>query len=422
MVSMVEVTNFEEAHAALRRFYGKHATGPYTLDRMFELLAAVGNPQDKLRAIHVAGTSGKTSTAYFIASLLRETGAKVGLTVSPHVDEANERVQINLQPLPEAEFCSALSEFLNLVEASDILPSYFEAMVAFAYWEFARQEVDYAVVEVGLGGLLDGTNTITRADKVCVITDIGLDHTELLGDTVEKIAAQKAGIIQLENDVFMHEQAPGIMAVVQGVCDQKTARLHIAETNSSAETYGLPQFQIRNFALASTVVSFVNAREGNPPLDPKQVKDAARVYIPARMEVLRMEDKTLIIDGAHNAQKLETLFSSIRAKFADQPIAVLAGFVEGDRTRLAGALDVITDYANHLIVTSFYSEKDFPRQSVALEDIVSYCQQRNWQSVEPIESPADALAALRNRPEPLLVVCGSFYLLNHIRPLLQEGK
>src|SRR5882757_11046566 len=106
---MREITNFAEAQQALRAYYGKHAEGPYTLDRMRELMAYLGNPQDKLRILHVAGTSGKTSTAYFIASLLKESGAMVGLTVSPHVDEVNERLQVDLLPLPEADFCQALS-------------------------------------------------------------------------------------------------------------------------------------------------------------------------------------------------------------------------------------------------------------------------------------------------------------------------
>jgi len=417
---MRNITNFTEAHQALRKYYGKHAEGPYTLDRMYQLMAAVGNPQDRLQVIHVAGTSGKTSTAYFIAALLRESRVKVGLTVSPHVDEVNERVQIDMKPLPETNFCAALSEFLELVDQSGILPSYFECMVAFAYWEFARQQVDYAVVEVGLGGLLDGTNVVQRADKVCVITDIGLDHTELLGDTIEKIATQKAGIIQLKNDVFLQQQPPVVMSVVQETCNRQSARLHVID-KPSTETYGLPQFQVRNLALARGVVSFVMGRAGKQPLTDAQIATAANVYIPARMEVVRKDGRTMIIDGAHNAQKLETLFTSIRAQFADQAIAVLAGFAEGDRTRLAGALDTVIEYAEHMIVTSFYSEKDYPRSSVPPEDVVTYCRDKGWGEVEAVPEPAKALERLMQRPEPLLVVCGSFYLLNHIRPLVLVG-
>ncbi|HET6924268.1 MAG TPA: Mur ligase family protein, partial [Candidatus Saccharimonadales bacterium] len=315
---MTEVTTFAEAHAALRKYYQVPLNGPYTLDRMYRLLAAVGNPQDTLRAIHIAGTSGKTSTAYYAAALLQQTGAKVGLTVSPHVDEVNERVQLNLTPLPEAQFCAELTEFLALVEASDITPSYFECMIAFAYWEFARQQVDYAVVEVGLGGLLDGTNTIQRDDKVCVIADIGFDHTEVLGDTLEAIAAQKAGIIQPHNAVFVHPQDEAVMAVFQEACHAKVAELTVVPDTLPFDSLYLPSFQRRNLSLALAAVKYVLQRDGRNPLDDGQIETAARTHIPARMETVKSGGRTFILDGAHNAQKLATLFDDVERRFPGQ--------------------------------------------------------------------------------------------------------
>jgi dihydrofolate synthase/folylpolyglutamate synthase len=408
--------NFDDVHAALRRFYGKHADGPYTLDRMRELMEAVGDPQEKVRVVHIAGTSGKTSTAYFVSALLQQTGAKVGLTVSPHVDEVNERVQINGQPLSEKEFCKAFSEFLKLIEDSGITPSYFECMVAFAYWEFARQKVDYAVVEVGLGGLLDGTNVVSRADKLCIITDIGLDHTELLGDTVEKIAAQKAGIIQSGNDVFMHKQAPEIMEVVKATCKSMKAGLNIAHGATLPKSIDLPSFQQRNFILAKDAVEWLLQKK----LTDKQLKSASQVYIPARMEIVEHDRHKVIIDGAHNAQKLATLFDSIHEKFPGEPIAVLAGFTEGDPFRLQQALEVVTKHASSMIVTSFYSEKDYPKHSVPVEQVVIQAHKLGFENVEAIQRPEDALHALLSRPEHVVVVTGSFYLLNHVRPELVE--
>src|SRR5690606_38872097 len=121
--------------------------------------------------------------------LLAAAGQKVGMTVSPHVYEVNERVQINTKPLAETQFCRELSRFLNIIQSSGVRPTYFELLVAFAYWEFAEQGVDYAVIEVGLGGLLDGTNVVARDDKVCIITDIGFDHTSVLGKTLSAITA-----------------------------------------------------------------------------------------------------------------------------------------------------------------------------------------------------------------------------------------
>ena len=145
MKTVQTITSFAAANQYLRRFHDQSKT-KYNLDNMRRLMAYLGDPQDKLRVVHVAGTSGKTSTSYYAAALLAAAGQKTGLTVSPHVDQMNERIQINGQPLGETIFCEALSEFLELVEKSSVRPSWFEALMAFAYWYFALSKVDYAVV------------------------------------------------------------------------------------------------------------------------------------------------------------------------------------------------------------------------------------------------------------------------------------
>jgi dihydrofolate synthase/folylpolyglutamate synthase len=370
--------------------------------------------------VHIAGTSGKTSTAYFTASLLAAAGHKVGLTVSPHVDQLNERAQINCIPLEETQFCAEIDIFLKLVKRSGILPSYFEFMVAFAYWEFARQKVDYAVVEVGLGGLLDATNVVERDDKVCVITDIGLDHTELLGNTVQEIAAQKAGIIQKRNHVFMYRQTDEITEVVAQQAQQKQASLHLVPDGSaSAPASDLPAFQRRNLWLAAYIDFYILGRDYQTELTEAQITTAAQVYIPARMEIVKHAGKTLVIDGAHNAQKISTLLAAIREKYLDQEIAALVGFVEGDPKRLRGALEALTRDCRGLIATSFYEEKDYPKHSVPTARVKKLCHELGYDDVQTIEDAKQALNLLLGRSEPILLVVGSFYLLNHIRPLLR---
>lgn len=146
------IENFAEARKVLSAFVPTGKPAPYTLNRMFRLMKLLGDPQENYHVIHVAGTSGKTSTSYYLAALLAKSDKKVGLTVSPHVDEVNERLQINLKPLSEKDYTKALSEFLEIIHKARINPTYFELLIAFAFWEFARQKVDYAVVEVGLGG------------------------------------------------------------------------------------------------------------------------------------------------------------------------------------------------------------------------------------------------------------------------------
>src|ERR1035437_5231417 len=329
------IRTFADAHRVLHSFYNIPGTNTYTLDRMQALMEYLGNPQDKLCSVHVAGTSGNTSTSYYVSGLLSATGASVGLTVSPHVDEVNERVQINGIPLPEVVFCKDLNDFIDVVHDSGTTPSYFELLTAFAYWEFARQGLDYAVMEVGLGGLLDATNVVSRKDKVCVITDLGLDHVDILGKTLPEITKQKAGIITEGNHVFIHKQDLEVMHVIEEVCSQNSAVLHTysSDKDDFLAELRLPLFQQRNMHLAIQVAAYVLDRDKQSKLTREQIRGVASIQVPARMEIFKLVGKTLIIDGSHNSQKLRALTNSISSEFHNQSIYALVAFVSGDDQR-----------------------------------------------------------------------------------------
>lgn len=418
----MEINNFQDAHKVLKSFIPiSQERGAYTLDRMQRLMQGLGNPQNSYKVIHVAGTSGKTSTCYYIASLLKETGSKVGLTVSPHVDEINERVQINLQPIPEARFCRQLQKFIKLAEATDTNPTYFELLVAFAYWQFAQDRVDYAVIEVGLGGLLDATNVVNRGDKVCIITDIGLDHTEVLGKTLPEIASQKAGIIRPHNSVFMYEQYQEVLDVVREVCQAQSAKLHEIWPLKSAELpKRLPLFQRRNWYLAFCVYKYVAERDDLPKLSEQQLANSTAIKIPARMETILTKNKTLIMDGAHNAQKLQTLFKSIKAQYPKQEIVALISLKHTKGMRTQTSLDVIVKYISWLGITAFSGEQDTPYKSVDTAKIAERCHMMGFDRWEIIDDPEQAFRQLLKRSEPILLITGSFYLLNHIRPIIKR--
>jgi dihydrofolate synthase/folylpolyglutamate synthase len=419
---MRAITNFAEVHAVLAPYVQQtpNIKTAYDLTNITELLRFLGNPQDTFRTVHVAGTSGKTSTCYYIAAALKVAGFKVGLTVSPHIDEVNERVQINMVALPEAEFAREFTTFLELVEQSSVEPTYFELLVAFAFWEFAKQRVDYAVIEVGLGGLLDGTNTITRSDKLCVITDIGLDHTEVLGDTIPEITVQKAGIIRAGNDVFMYEQGPEVMDVITKVCNEKNARLHIASLLPEITDMALPLFQQRNLGLAVQAVNFILERDNRPTFTVEQIKQVAQTLVLGRMETHKVAGKTLIIDGAHNAQKMAALVDSVRAAYTGQPVAALVAFVDGPEDRWQGGLAALLPIVNKLIITSFEVEQDMPKHSVNPSKLQNFCKSQHGLEPHILPKPSDAFRELLQSSEPLLLVAGSFYLLNSIRPLIVE--
>jgi dihydrofolate synthase / folylpolyglutamate synthase len=419
----MEIRNFADAYTALAKSVPplRSFREAYTLEKMQKLMEVLGNPQDQLKIIHVAGTSGKTSTCYFLAAFLKQTGKKVGLTVSPHIDEINERVQINLKPLGEKKFCALLEEFLKKVEATNLKPTYFEILIAFAYWVFAKEKVDYAVIEVGLGGLLDGTNVINNPKKVCVITDIGLDHTDMLGRNIEDIAAQKAGIIRPHNTVLMYEQDNNIMEVVREVADSQQAELHeIIPMKGSELPRNLPLFQRRNWYLAEQVYEYLRDNRGLPALDEKGFERTTQTYIPARMEIVKIGDKTLIMDGAHNAQKMEALRLSVQKLFPNTPVATLLSLVQSKNFKVRTSVKEITKMSSAIIVTSFKTTQDLRKISVEPRKVSEHCRELGFNEVLIEPNPKEALELLLARPEKVLLITGSFYLLNHIRPHIQE--
>jgi len=179
------LTSIKDAEQLLLTYSPEKQAGEtYTLGRMRLFMERLGNPQNDIPAVHIAGTSGKTSTAYYVRAMLEAHGKKTGLTTSPHITSVAERVQIGGKPLDDATFLSYLNEFLALIARwPDIRPTYFELLTAFAYWVFKQESVDYMVIEVGLGGLLDATNVIDT-EKVCVITPIA--SLRRLGWTIPK--------------------------------------------------------------------------------------------------------------------------------------------------------------------------------------------------------------------------------------------
>ncbi|MET0779541.1 MAG: Mur ligase family protein [Candidatus Saccharimonadales bacterium] len=419
---MKQIPSLAAAPGALEAYWPNRSTvHRMSLDYMRDLLDYLGNPQNQLRVIHVAGTSGKTSTAYYAAALLTASGKKVGLTVSPHVDFLNERVQIDMVPLPEKAFVQALNEFMARVEEGGFTPTYFELLCAFAFWEFARQKVDYAVIEVGVGGLLDNTNLVSRTDKVCILTDIGFDHMSVLGYTLPEIAAQKAGIIQLHNAVFCWRQGREVMEMFVAAARQRQADLHVLDKSQLGAEYGfLPLFQRRNFELARHAAQFTLKRDGDQLPPDEAVLLAAHTLVPARMEIRHIQGKTVIIDGSHNPQKLQALAESIQAQFPGQKVAVLVGFAKSraPENRIEAGTHELLQLAAHLIITSFVINRNDPHYSIDPQSMAKACDAEGYTAYEIIEEPVAAFQALIKRPEPIVVVAGSFYLLNTIRPLL----
>lgn len=388
-----------------------------TLDRIGPLMSMLGNPHHRLRTIHVAGTSGKTSTCYYIAALLESTGKRVGLTVSPHVDSISERIQINTTPISETDFCSYLSEFLPLVEQSPVAPSYFELLYAFAIWVLDRERVDYLVVETGVGGLFDATNIAQNADKVCVITDIGYDHQSILGHTLSEIASQKAGILHAGNQAFMYEQSPEVMKAVHERAAAVGAIVHTIREADTAPQLPLPEqmpaFQKRNWLLAHRAFRYVAQRDSLPVDNTQAISATQSLQIPGRMEVTHIGGKTLIMDGAHNQQKMAAFVNSFRQRHPGQKATVMAAFKTGKDYE--AALSILAPITNTLIATSFNTSQDLPAVATDPALVASHAASAGITTVIIEPDHTAAYDKLLRSHDHICIVTGSFYLLGQLR-------
>lgn len=405
---------FAEAEQAINDYViPLDAVSSYSLDRIKELLNKLNNPQDKIKIVHIAGTSGKTSTSYYLAKLLNLGGYKTGLSVSPHLEHINERVQVNSFPLPEKDFCENLNEFLAILKSQNVRPTYFELLIAFAFWYFAKIKVDYAVIEVGLGGLLDATNVISSKDKVCVITDIGLDHTDILGKTLEKIIMQKAGIIHEGNKVFCNKQRELVIKRLSQVANSNNAELFINPEDN------FTSFSSRNFSLARFVVSSIFKQNSKPQLSESQLKEASSITIPGRMEKYLIGDKTIILDGAHNSQKIQNLLKSLENEIDLGDSCFVLAVGQNKKPHLLEMTQAISKYANHVILTSFNGSQDFKHASLSPGYLKSYFEDIPAEKTIDLD---DAVEKALSRPEKTIIFTGSLYMVGPVRSKLHKVR
>jgi len=410
-------TTIAEIEIAMRPFSERVALtmgrGVVTIERTFDLAHAVGNPQDRLKVVHVAGTSGKTSTSYFIAALLGAADKKVGLTVSPHISSITERTQINLEQLNEEKYVQYFNDFMQLVASSGIEPTYFEFTMVFSLWVFDKEHVDYAVVETGFGGLFDSSNICRRADKVCVITDIGFDHMHILGNTLPEIAAQKAGIIAKGNLVCMYEQAADVMRSVLKAVRTQEADLRFAPKRAE-KTY-----QDRNFALAEFVYSELADKDKLAPLDDHARTVARQTHIPGRLEKLQVGDTTFLLDGAHNEQKMRTLFASLETDYPKKKWPIILA-MKADKD-IAAVADIVAGHALEIVSSEFLRGQDLPAHSLDAGELDRYFNDQKF-SHSAIPKLSNAIEYFVERGEELVLLTGSFYALAQARAWLIAEK
>lgn len=325
------------------------------------LLAAAGDPHRRFRSIHVGGTNGKGSVSATVASVLMRAGWRTGLYTSPHLCSFRERIQVGGRPLTEAALVAAAGRLWPAIGLEE--PSFFEATTAIAFLAFAEAGVEVAAVEVGLGGRLDATNVVVP--DVVVITNVARDHAEYLGDTVEEIAREKAGIIKPGVPVVTGETAPGTLAVFRARAAEVGAPLHVVDPGMirgvrvgrdgtwlalRTEAWGdlelhtplIGEHQARNAALAVRALELLPAdrRPGREAV----VEGVAGVRWPGRLECERVGGQTWIFDAAHNPAGAEALTAALRALELPRPIVGVVGILgDKDWTAMLGALVGLAD-------------------------------------------------------------------------------
>ena len=388
------------------------------------VLALFGDPQNAIPAIHIAGTSGKGSTAYYASSLLCASGYSVGLLVSPHVISIAERTQIDGELLAEEEYCRYINDFTHALEAHRITLTYLEFMTIFAYWLFARCAVDYMVIEVGIGGRLDMTNVMERADKVAVITDIGLDHTELLGNTIGEIASEKAGIIGDGASIVMYIQADEVMNAVSAASSrskQVEATYVDPSMANMAISTPLPPYQQRNLRLALEAVNHRLVRDMYPKVTKSSLDTAARCAIPGRFEMIEAEGVMVLLDAAHNPQKIGALTEALHS-FTKKPILYVVAFGENKLSTVSESLALLQGAsADRNIIATEFDVAGTNHGALSAERLKHMAEQAGFSSVVAYVNPHEALnysLEWARQSGSLVVVTGSFYLISMLRPRL----
>ncbi len=426
--------------------------GVFGLARMRRLLAGLGDPHHRVPAVHVAGTKGKGSTVAMIAAVLQAAGHRVGRYLSPHVDSIEERICVGGRPVSAEDFAAAFAVVMPVVDRMDAAaarrrgrgPTWFEVLTAAAFVHFARTRVDIAVLETGLGGRLDATNV--AHPLVCVITSISLDHMQILGSTIGRIAGEKAGIIKRGCPVVSGAVHAAARRVIRATAARRRAPLLELDRDFTVEhrpaaagrggaiapgtavvTPSAPggdaglvvplgmsgAHQAANAALAVMAVRCLEAR-GMSVGDRAIRAGVASARLPARIEQVGT-DPLVVLDAAHNVASMQSLLETLGPVFAAARPRVLLFAASADK-QIEEMLALARGRFEHVIVTRYATN---PR-AATLTRLIDACGAAGLPPPRSAGAPAEALALARSLATRRGAICvaGSFFLASEIRPLL----
>ena len=388
----------------------------FGLDNTFQLAALAGHPQDQLRFIHVAGTNGKGSTCAMLESIYRTAGLRTGLFTSPHLVSFRERIQVNRRLISEGEVVRLVEVLQPLLKhfPAGHHPTFFEVVTVMALKFFDEQKCELVIWETGLGGRLDATNIVTPLASI--ITNIGIEHSEWLGDTFEKIAAEKAGIIKPNVPAITAARPGEGLEMITSVAREKRAPLTVVDESqirrAPLDILELPLHGAHQKLNAATALATVRIPGSQLPVgDDALRRGLLAVDWPGRMQrVSTASGQMVLLDGAHNPASAEALRAALRAEFPDAKPAIIFGvFRDKDSASMCHSLAPL---AGRLLLTPVHSDRtEDPAR------LVTACRAANPGA--PLEVCASlAQAVERAAGEPFVVVTGSLYLVGEALELL----
>ncbi|MBK1809289.1 bifunctional folylpolyglutamate synthase/dihydrofolate synthase [Clostridium sp. YIM B02505] len=410
----------------------------YGLERTEKLLELLGSPHKKLKAIHIAGTNGKGSTTSMITSILIEAGYKVGMYTSPYIEEFEERIQINKNNIPKSDLAKVVTEVKVAVDEVIRLgydsPTEFEIITAAMFKYFHDENVDYAVVEVGLGGRLDSTNVVTPI--LSVITSISFDHMNILGDTLEKIAYEKSGIIKENIPVVVYPLVDEAMKVIEKVANERDSRIYKVSNQwaeliepkagdnsqrvlitTDKESYNiklslLGKHQLLNCTVAIKAIETLN--EIGVFIEKQHILSAlTKVTWSGRMEVMN-SSPLVVIDGAHNIDGITKLVDSITTYFNYDKLKVIVGILADKQVE--AMVDKISTVADSAIVTTPHNDR--AEASTVIKELLD---KKGIQTEIVEDYRASFIKAFStSQKDDLILVCGSLYMIGDMRKTIRS--
>ena len=426
---------------ALNWLYNVNRFGPNrTLVPTRHLLYLMGRPEKKYKIIHIGGTNGKGSTSAYTSSILKEAGYRVGLFTSPHLEEFTERIKINGKDIPQEEVARILTNvrpfFEKMLTYEEPMPlRFFDIVTALAFQNFADKKVDFAVVEVGLGGRLDATNVVDPLASI--ITNIGYEHTNILGETLEEIAREKAGIIKPGRPIITATQNPSVLKVFKDKSKYAGSTLfHVGEDTNFKKIKGnmkgqrfnykglftaidnlftplLGAHQIINASTAITAIEALKTYNINVP-ESAMRKGVKNVRWPARLELI-LNEPMVVLDCAKDAEATEAVRKTIQSDFeTDKIIAVVS--VSSDK-KFPGMIYQISQIADHFILTTHSVMGRAADPERLAEEVIK--NDKTFEIIEEEDRAFERALKLANHKGMILVI-GSVYLAGTARTFFKE--